>query len=302
MSVRKCTVILLVVACVCVNESFSDDTGTDYAPYRLMSSLSSVAAEAPLSRLRSSIRQTTARLTPNVRSDNRTLFYEKNLDSGLTIVLPGVFGKTPYNTRLISLLKETSTAVEYYDWTKGVPLFMRRGLSRDSRNSAAVREIAMKIESYQDRYPGRPVYVVGLCAGAGLACEALTRLSDGRRIESAILLGPALSADYDLAPALKATRRGIDSFHSPLDIPVLMALTTFVGTIDGRHMPAAGAIGFLRRTHEKAKLRQHIYNPKMLMQGHLGGHFGWTATKFVGRNVVPIIHQPQIRRVSLRQK
>lgn len=223
--------------------------------------------------------------------ESRDIVYPERLEQGYTVVLPGVFGATPYNAKLVRLLKDASTAVEYYDWTRGIPLFRRRGLDQNPRNLASARDIAARIMDYQDHYPGRPVHVIGLCAGAGPACEAVAMLPEDRAIDSTILLGPALSPDYDLRPTLRRTRGGIDSFHSPLDIPVLMALTTVVGTMDGQHMPAAGAIGFLESRRNLPRLRQHMYNPKMLIQGHLGGHFGWTASKFVDQNIIPILQR-----------
>ena len=258
----------------------------DYPPYRLVSSSPEIARRGH------PIVTTTEKDVDGI--EERQILYPDRLNQAYTVVLPGVFGTTPYNTKLIRLLKDAPTAVEYYDWTKGVPLFMRRGVSRNPHNSASAAGIAARIMEYQDQYPGCPVHVIALCAGAGPACEALGLLPEGRAVQSAILLGPALSPDFDLRPALRGTQHGIDSFHSPLDIPVLMALTTVVGTMDGQHLPAAGAIGFLKSEKEVPLLRQHMYNPKMLMQGHLGGHFGWTATKFVDRNVIPILdrHQP----------
>ncbi|MEQ9409357.1 MAG: hypothetical protein RIK87_16595 [Fuerstiella sp.] len=232
------------------------------------------------------------------RSFDRSVSYPERLTEGYTLVLPGVLGTTPYNTKLIRLLKDAPTAVDYFDWTRGVPLFQRRGLRREDPNSVAAGAILQRIVDYQDRFPGRPVHVVALCAGAGPACEALARLAPERSVNSAILLGPALSPGYDLRPALRGTQNGIDSFHSPLDVPVLVALTTVVGTVDGQHLPAAGAIGFVGARHDSPQLRQHMYNPKMLMQGHYGGHFGWTASRFVAQNVIPIIASHETVRAS----
>lgn len=216
------------------------------------------------------------------------LHYPERLHLGYTLVLPGVLGHTPYNSKLVRLLDQAPTAVELFDWTAGVPLFKRRGLKRNEFNLKNVDQIVDRIIRYQHRYPDRPVRIFALCAGAGVACEALARLPHQHRIRTAVLLGPALSPDYDLRPALRGTTDGIDSFHSPLDIPVLMALTTVTGTVDGRHMPAAGAIGFGFGFDRMPQLRQHMYNPKMLTQGHFGGHFGWTATRFFEVNLLPM--------------
>lgn len=252
--------------------------GDDYPPYRLVSrtAVGPKIAKPHIGTSRNCIAK-------------RDIAYSDRLEQGYTIVLPGVLGATPYNAKLIRLLKNGTTAVEYFDWTDGVPLFLRRGLRKNRFNEANARELKRRILEYKQNYPGRPVYVIALCAGAGPACEAISQLPVDQPVERAILLGPALAPNYDLQPALSRTCCGIDSFHSPLDVPVLMALTTVVGTVDGQHMPAAGAVGFLNSASNGPDLRQHMYNPKMLMQGHLGGHFGWTATKFVDHNVLPLL-------------
>lgn len=284
---KYCVLLQCVLSCVAAVSAESAFSGDDYPPYCLVS------------RCRTDRQVNVPRMS--FRADwqkGRNIAYAERLTDGYTIVLPGVLGTTPYNTKLIRLLKEGSTAVEYFDWTDGVPLFMRRGLRKNRFNEANARNLRRRILEYQERYPGRPVYVIALCAGAGPACEAIASLPVANRIERAILLGPALSPGYDLRPALNRTNKGIDSFHSPLDVPVLMALTTVVGTVDGQHMPAAGAVGFGWTGRRIQALRQHMYNPKMLMQGHLGGHFGWTATRFVNENVIPLLTERATIRAS----
>lgn len=277
-----------LLTCALAVVAASTKAGENYPPYRLVS--------------RTATNYVPDKQKISFRMDwlkGRDVAYSERLENGFTIVLPGVFGATPYNAKLIRLLKQGTTAVEYFDWTEGVPLFMRRGLRRNRFNKANAANLVRRIVEYQQHYPGRPVYVIGLCAGAGPACEAIASLPVGNPIERAILLGPALSPAYDLRPALSRTRSGIDSFHSPLDVPVLMGLTMVVGTVDGQHMPAAGAIGFVSMKGKLPSLRQHMYNPKMLMQGHLGGHFGWTATKFVDRNILPLlVEEPAVRAAS----
>ena len=211
----------------------------------------------------------------------------ENLQHGYIIVLCGVLGKTTYNAELLSLLSDSGFGIELYDWTEGVPLPFRRGLRGNRFSEQTTRRLRRRILDYQKLFPGRPVYLVGLCAGAGPVCEVLRHLEPQQRVTRAILLGAALSPIYDLQQSLSGTQEGIDSFHSPLDVPILMGLTTVVGTVDGQHLPAAGAIGF----GNVPKLRQHRYGPTMLSQGHWGGHFGWTAEDFVRKSVLPLMQQ-----------
>ena len=85
---------------------------------------------------------------------------------------------------------------------------------------------------------------MGYSGGAGVAVLTLEALPPNRRVTDAILLAPTLASDYDLRPAISHTTRGIRNFYSPMDVPILMVLSTAVGTTEGQHTPAAGAIGF----------------------------------------------------------
>ena len=59
-----------------------------------------------------------------------------------------------------------------------------------------------------------------------------------------MLLAPALSPGYDLTAALRAVRREIVVFWSPLDLIVLGAGTRLFGTIDRVKTVGAGLVGF----------------------------------------------------------
>ena len=72
-------------------------------------------------------------------------------------------------------------------------------------NQREAHKIAAKIVAYQDRYPGRPVHLVGYSGGAGVAVLTLEALPPDRRVAEAIS-APTLASDYDLRPA-SATRR-----------------------------------------------------------------------------------------------
>jgi len=83
----------------------------------------------------------------------------------------------------------------------------------------------------------------------------------------------------------------------PLDTPILGLLTLAVGTTEGRHTLAAGAVGFCppgsldapQRQAYQARLPQQEYQLDMLWDGHGGGHFGWSSRTFVARHVAPLV-------------
>ena len=102
-------------------------------------------------------------------------------------------------------------------------------------------------------------------------------------MERAVLLAPALSPRYDLTAALRAVRREMVVFWSPLDVVILGAGTRLFGTIDRVRTVGAGLVGFAvpgpdepdaERRRQYAKLRQVRWRPRMVGLGHLGGHFG----------------------------
>src|SRR5262249_46816913 len=146
-------------------------------------------------------------------------------------------------------------------------------------------------------HPDESVFVVGKSGGAGVAVRALERL-DAEDVERAVLLAPALSPRYDLTAALRAVRREIVVFWSPLDLVILGAGTWLFGTIDRVHSFGAGLVGFnvpgraetdADRVRQYAKLRQVRWRPRMAGRGHLGGHFGSDHPWFLREWVVPLL-------------
>jgi pimeloyl-ACP methyl ester carboxylesterase len=229
------------------------------------------------------------------------LVFPDRLDRGYTIVLPGIWGSQPVDYGIVMGLKDgdVQSAVELHDWTAGA-LRLVYNLRAIDHNQGEARKIAAKIVAYQDRYPGRPVHLVGYSGGAGMAVLTLEALPADRPVTDAILLAPTLASDYDLRPAMRHTTHGIRNFYSPLDVPILMVLSTAFGTTEGRHTAAAGAIGFQtpggsnadeRLDYEK-RVPQQAYNLNMLMDGHGGGHFGWANRTFVARHVAPLLVAP----------
>jgi len=117
----------------------------------------------------------------------------------------------------------------------------------------------------------------------------------GRQVDRALLLAPALSPGYNLAPALKGVRDHLYVFHSWLDVGLMALGTTVFGTMDGRHTPSAGLVGFRRPpdlspADQEAyeKVRQIGWHPRMIRDGHFGDHTGCTNTRFSRRVLAPI--------------
>ncbi len=170
-------------------------------------------------------------------------------------------------------------------------------LSALERNRHEANKIASKIVKYQERHPNRPVHIIGHSGGGGVAVLTLEALPADHGITSAILLAPAISPDYDLRRALRRTEEGIWNFYSRYDVGFLRAGTTFMGTIDGQHTSAAGAVGFQMppgfdgddRNLYASRLRQQGYSRKMADSGHTGSHTGWAGRQFVSEWLCPIM-------------
>lgn len=223
------------------------------------------------------------------------------MDKGMVIILPGVEGRSFLNTNIAKGLEEggVPAAITIHDWSVA-PTFLAGvvNLRAQSHNLSEARKVAAKIVAYQDKYPGRPVHVIGHSGGGGVAVYVLEALPAGHEITSAVLLAPALSPDYDLRRALKKTHEGIWNFYSPYDVGLLKVGTSLAGTIDGRMTQAAGAVGFaipwgLSREERQLygeRLHQQKYTPRMADSGNTGSHFGWAGRSFVAEWLAPLIN------------
>ena len=230
------------------------------------------------------------------------------LENGLTLILPGIESESFANSNVAQGLQNggVDTAIEVHDWTTGRILKALDHLRDLEGNRQAANKIAQKIVDYQDRYPGRPVYLIGHSGGGGLALLTLEALPPDRQVTAAVLLAPAISPTYDLTAALEKTDAGIWNYYSPLDSTLLIAGTTVAGTIDGKHVPAAGAFGFEepegnspeRRRLYQTKLHQVGYDFEMMASGNLGGHFGPTWSQFSEDYLVPILLDPYTQRAG----
>jgi hypothetical protein len=146
--------------------------------------------------------------------------------------------------------------------------------------------------------PGSAVVLIGKSGGTGVVVKALAGLPEGA-VDVAVLIAPALSPTYDLTAALRAVRRELVVFWSPLDLIVLGAGTRIFGTIDRVKSVSAGLVGFRaprpstdEQRAQYAKLRQVRWRPRMASTGYLGGHVGPDSPAFLREYVVPLLRVP----------
>ncbi len=212
----------------------------------------------------------------------------ERLEQGYVIVLPGIEGQSLLNRGIACGLIDAGIpyGIEIYDWTDG-PLwgiYNLRSRKLHARQAAAIRE---KIVDYQSRHPGRPVFLVGHSGGGALALLTAERLPDGVTVTGIVMIVPAISPKYSLTAAASHTERGIWNYCSYGDCIYLGALTTLFGTVDGRHVPAAGAVGFAKpldpRVHELKFCRA------MFRDWNTGGHLTCTNRQFVHKWIAPLL-------------
>jgi pimeloyl-ACP methyl ester carboxylesterase len=221
----------------------------------------------------------------------------ERVEKGYTIILPGVEGTSWFNISIARGLVDAGheSAIEISDWTTGYwPMFVYHLMALE-RNRTQAREIAARIAAYQDRYPGRPVTLIGHSGGAAMAVLVLEALPEDRRVTQGVLLAGALSPDYDLSTALSRTERGISNFYSGGDVLYLVAGTLALGTLDRQHAVSAGAVGFRTPAHlsderkawYESLLHEEPYRFEMFRSLNFGGHFGPANRKFVADWVAP---------------
>jgi pimeloyl-ACP methyl ester carboxylesterase len=140
--------------------------------------------------------------------------------------------------------------------------------------------LAREIERYMDTYPGRPVNLVGLSAGTGVAIFACEELRPGYEVDNVILLSGSLSHDYDVAKALPKIKGKIYNFYSPRDA-VLAGPMKIFGTIDGKlGTEGIGAVG-MNSPSGRDRIINVRWRPEFERYGYYGGHTDSTNPEFV---------------------
>jgi pimeloyl-ACP methyl ester carboxylesterase len=182
-------------------------------------------------------------------------------------------------------------AVEVVPWGHGLGRW-HADLTNVENHVARAAATVARLNEFRAAKPGAPVFLVGKSGGTGLVARVLEDLPEGA-VEAAVLLSPALSPGYDLGRALRAVRREMVVFWSPLDLVVLGLGTRVFGTIDRVNSVSAGLVGF--RTPGGAdeagyaKLRQVRWHPEMAPTGYLGGHVGPDSPAFLRKYVLPLL-------------
>ena len=178
---------------------------------------------------------------------NAKYLTEDRLNNGLIIILPGIEGHSQINENIRHGLVAAGVdrAIPIYEWGRPVPLFGPLINQVDFLgNRLAGERMAKRVVEYQDKYPGRPVYIIGHSGGGGIAVFTAEAMPEGRQLDGLVLLSASISSGYDLTKALAHCREGIVNFYNKGDAGVLGVGTVVLGTVDGTHGLSAGLVGF----------------------------------------------------------
>lgn len=140
--------------------------------------------------------------------------------------------------------------------------------------------LARYIEQYADKYPGRPINLIGLSAGTGVAVWALEDLKPGYKVDTVVLLSSSLWYRYDVSKALTRVKGKLYNYYSSVD-PVLAGPMKIFGTIDGVFGDdGAGAVG-LKSPGGSDRIVNIPWTPEYRKYGYYGGHTDSTNAAFV---------------------
>ena len=226
-----------------------------------------------------------------VRGAERRLDDPALQPDGLTLILPGIQGRSfaEYDLALGLAAGGVRGRIAVFDWTTGWFVRCLEHLRRRDLHDAGGRALAARVVHHRHRFPAAPLTVIGYSGGASVTLNGLAHLPPGVTVTRAVLLAAACSPAVDAAALVGRCDRGIDSFESRLDWPVLAAFLTAFGTTDGKRRPAAGWSGF---DAGGPGFRAHRWRPGWARSFHHGGHFGAVNRVFAAEVLAPLITFP----------
>lgn len=161
-------------------------------------------------------------------------------------------------------------------WTIGFNPALDQALRINAHVAAS--KLARSIEDYIDRFPGRPINLVGLSAGTGIAVWALEDLKPGYQVDNVVLLSSSLWYRYDLTKATSRVKGRVYNYYSATD-PILAGPMKVFGTIDGVMMDhGAGSVGFQGKYPNVVNIS---WKPDFDRLGYHGGHMDSTSPDFI---------------------
>ncbi len=196
-----------------------------------------------------------------------------------------------------------------YRWQFGLPGEIWTDLMWLRRNQLKGRQLARRILAFHRGHPQAAIHLFACSGGVGIALFALEAIYRCRKrghtepaghrslpiIDTLVLACPAVSPDYNLAPALGVVRRCY-ALVSHRDSIILGLGTRIFGTTDRRFTKSAGMVGFRvprGLTDQDAtsydRLREIRWSPEFKTDGHGGGHSGSISLLFLKNHLIPLL-------------
>jgi hypothetical protein len=213
--------------------------------------------------------------------------------SGVVFVVDGAGDFRACSSQLTEVCAQAPVQVIPIPWSHGYGRIVADQICYAHARNVG-HELAYLIQNYKQRYPEMPIYLVAHSAGSAVAVSALESLPP-QTVERALFLAPALSATYDVRPALKAVKYGLHVFYSQNDTAYLGIWTGVLGNSDRHWGPSSGRFGFQVPAIGPddaplyAKLFQRPWQPADLATGNDGRHYGDYQPGFVRQHVLPLL-------------
>ncbi len=215
--------------------------------------------------------------------------------AGVVLVANGSGDFRTVSTNLEWVVTEAHAplAVETLVWSHGRGRYVTDHVDH-ANHLIQGRLLAARVAEHRRACPGRPVHLIGHSAGCAVVLAAAEMLPPDS-VDRIVLLAPSVCVTYDLRPALRTARRGIDVYHSDEDRVILGLGMRIVGTADRACRVAAGQCGFtpVVTCPEDAalysRLRQHPWCADVTWCGHDGGHYGSNQAGFLRAYVLPLL-------------
>jgi pimeloyl-ACP methyl ester carboxylesterase len=211
----------------------------------------------------------------------------------LLLHLPGIGGYRGIDHRMLAGLRDAGVQGNFvvYDWTQQHPGII--ALQSYQRNHQEAQRVADLITEHLEIDPTSPIYLTAHSGGCGIAVWALERLPPNVKVQTVLLMAPALSPKYDLSAALRHVNGKMYVFTSTLDSAILNFGTRIFGTIDGVQTIAAGFGGFVQPAGADPlmykKLVQRPYQKDWIRYGDYGEHIGAMSRPFAAAILAPLI-------------
>ena len=218
--------------------------------------------------------------------------------TALHIHLPGIGGYRSVDRGMLRGLREGgyNERIRVHDWT-GADAGLA-ALMATQRHKDESQHVAQIILDELEVNPKTRITVSAHSAGAGIIAWALEQLPPDKKIDTLLLIAPALSPTYDLSRAMSHVRNKVYVIYSPYDSAVLGMGTKMFGTVDGVKVEAAGKVGFKAPPNadkqQYEKLVQIAYRSDWVKLGNIGDHIGGLSRPFAKAVLAPLLARDEL--------